>query len=79
VEQQVLIIYAGTNGYLDSIPVSAVGDYEAELYRFVESRHPGVVATLHEKRQMDDQLKGQIDAVLKEFTAEFAAARKAAA
>ncbi len=79
VEQQVLIIYAGTNGYLDGAPVSAVEAYEAELYRFVESRHPGVVAALQEKRQLDDQLKGQIDGLLKEFTAEFVAGRKAAA
>jgi F-type H+/Na+-transporting ATPase subunit alpha len=79
VEQQVLIIYAGTNGYLDSVPVDNVLQYETELYRFVETRHPGILATLQDKKQMDDQLKAQIDAALKEFGTEFAAGRKAAA
>ena len=35
-----LIIYAATNGYVDQLPESAVRKYEAELYRFVENRHP---------------------------------------
>jgi F-type H+-transporting ATPase subunit alpha len=79
VEQQVLIIYAGTNGYLDSVAVSDVEEYETQLYRFVESRHPGVHATLQEKKQMDDQLKAQIEGSLKEFTAQFVAGHKAGA
>jgi F-type H+-transporting ATPase subunit alpha len=54
-------------------------EYEAELYRFIDTRHPAIYATLREKKQMDDALKGQIDAALKEFDAEFAASRKASA
>jgi F-type H+-transporting ATPase subunit alpha len=79
VEQQVLIVYAGTNGYIDGVPVADVGSYETELYRFVETRHPGILATLQDKKQMDDQVKAQIDGALKEFVSEFAAARKATA
>ena len=41
VEKQVLIIYAGTNGFLDQVPVSDVGAYETELYRTFELRHAG--------------------------------------
>ena len=79
VEQQVVIIYAGTNGYLDGVDVAHVQAFESELYRFIETRHPGIYATLQDKKQMDDGLKAQIDSALKEFAAEFAAARKAAA
>ncbi len=79
VEQQVLIIYAGTNGYLDAVPVDAVTAYETEMYRFFDTRHQAILSALEEKKVMDDQLKAQIDAALKEFGAEFAAARKAAA
>jgi len=79
VENQVLIIYAGTNGHLDAIPVPEVQRFEAELYRFFEQRHQAILAALGEKKQMDDQLKGQIDAALKEFGAQFAAALKVAA
>src|SRR5512134_889773 len=76
VEKQVLIIYAGTNGYLDQVPVGDVGAYESELYRFFELRYAGILKTIAEKKQIDDQLKGQIGAALKEFGQQFAA-RKA--
>jgi F-type H+-transporting ATPase subunit alpha len=77
VEKQVLIIFAGTNGYLDQVPVGEVGTYESELYRYFDLRHPGVLKTLAEKKQIDDELKGQLTAALKDFGQQFAA-RKAA-
>src|SRR5512132_1025126 len=40
VEKQVLIIYAGTNGFLDQVPVGEVGKYETELYSFFDARYP---------------------------------------
>ena len=40
VERQVAIIFAGTNGYLDSIPVSELRAFETELYQFIDNRHP---------------------------------------
>jgi F-type H+-transporting ATPase subunit alpha len=77
VEKQVLIIYAGTNGYIDQVPVGDVGSYESELYRFFELRYSNFLATVAEKKQIDDELKGQLNAALKEFGQQFAA-RKAA-
>ena len=79
VEKQVAIIFAGTNGYLDPISVSDIRAYEQELYRFLESRHPGILTGVATKKQLDDALKGDLDRALKEFGAQFAAARKAAA
>ena len=79
VEKQVLLVYAGTNGFLDQIALSDVAAYEAELYRFVETRRPGIFATLREKKAIDDQLKADIEAALREFGAEFTGSRKAAA
>jgi F0F1-type ATP synthase alpha subunit len=54
-----------------------VGAYEAELYRTFELRHSGLLTTMAEKKQIDDELKGQINTALKEFNQQFAA-RKAA-
>jgi F-type H+-transporting ATPase subunit alpha len=76
VERQVAIIYAGTNGFLDPLPVDAISAYEQELYRFLETRKPGILKTLADKKQFDDQLKADLNAALKEFGGEFAAARK---
>ena len=77
VERQVAIIYAGTNGYLDSIPVSEVRSFETELFKFIETRYPQVFTGIAEKKQLDDQLKGALDSAVKEFARDFSA-RKAA-
>src|SRR5438067_286696 len=77
VEKQVIIIYAATNGYLDPIAVEQVRNYETDLYRFLDTRQAGLLTALAEKKQIDDALKADINAALKEFNQQFAA-RKAA-
>src|SRR5712675_919362 len=79
VERQVAIIYAGTNGYMDSIPVSELRNFESELYQFIESRQPEVLRGIAEKKQLDDQLKGALTAAVQEFSKDFAARKAAAA
>ena len=79
VERQVLIVYAGTNGHLDAVAEGDVRQYETELYQFVEAREPALFTDLAERAVIDDDLKARIVAVLKEFTEQFVAARKAAA
>jgi len=73
VEKQVLIIYAATNGYVDEVPVNSVRRYEAELFRFVENRHPEILETIRTKREFSDDLKGSLNKVLEEFKETFAA------
>ena len=79
VERQVALIYAGTNGYLDSVPVSQVGAFETELYRFMDTRHADVLRGIVEKKQLDDPLKKALDAAVKEFATDFAARKATAA
>ena len=76
VEQQIMIIFAGTTGLLDDIAVTDVQKFERELYRFVETRHGAVCAAIREKQQLDEQLKIDLPAAIKEFAADFAANRK---
>jgi len=79
VERQVAIIFAGTNGYLDSIPVPELRSFETELYQYIESRHPHLFSGIREKKQLDDQLKAALDAAVKSFAQDFAARKAAAA
>jgi F-type H+/Na+-transporting ATPase subunit alpha len=71
VEKQVLIIYAGTNGFIDELPLTALKKYEQELYSFVESKHPDIFADTIKKRELDGDLRGKMNTALEEFKAVF--------
>jgi F-type H+-transporting ATPase subunit alpha len=79
VEKQVMIVYAATKGFLDSVAIEDVRRYEEELYRFLETRHAAVLSGLAEKKIIDDELKAGIEAALKDFGQQFAAVRGTAA
>jgi F-type H+-transporting ATPase subunit alpha len=79
VEKQVVIIYAAINGFLDSVEVEQVRAYETGLYQFLETRRAQLMASLSEKKQIDDQIKADLTQTLKEFGESFAAGRKTAA
>jgi F-type H+/Na+-transporting ATPase subunit alpha len=79
VSQQVIIIYAATNGFLDAVPVEQVRDYETELFQFLETRRSQLLSSLAEKNQIDDEIKSDLSQALEEFGTAFAAGRKSAA
>ena len=74
VEKQVMIIYAGTNGHLDDLPVELCGPFEGELYRFLDNAHQDVLTEIREKKVLSDELKVKIEALMTEFKKQFAAA-----
>lgn len=71
VEKQILIIYAGTNGFVDHLPVPALKKYEQELYSFAESRHPDLLPEIVKKRELNEELRAKMKKVLEEFNASF--------
>ena len=79
VERQVLILFAGTKGYLDGIAETDVAAYEQELHQFMDARYGELVARLVAEKKMDDQLTADLTAAVADFTEQFAATRKEAA
>jgi len=79
VEKQVVIIYAATFGFLDSVEVDQINAYETDLFQFLDTRRSQLLASLAEKKQIDDQIKADLNQALKEFGDTFAARRKGAA
>jgi F-type H+/Na+-transporting ATPase subunit alpha len=73
VEQQILVIFAGTNGYVDEVPVNAVKKFEAELLRFAVSKHEALLSDIKTKKQIDDDLKARIKSAVEEFKKTFTA------
>jgi F-type H+-transporting ATPase subunit alpha len=51
------MIFAGTNGYLDDLPVEQCREFEEELYRFTENSRPQVLRQIAEKKILDDDLR----------------------
>ncbi|HYK59767.1 MAG TPA: F0F1 ATP synthase subunit alpha [Bryobacteraceae bacterium] len=79
VEKQILIIYAGTNGYLDNLPLDQCREFEAELYKFVENAHPGLLASIRDKKALDDALKSQMNGAIEECKTRFVQQKATAA
>ena len=82
VEKQVLILFAVTNGFTDSLPIESLGRYERELYAFIDARRGDVWTELKEKGNNGkawDALSATMKAALGEFGKEFAPDAQAAA
>jgi F-type H+-transporting ATPase subunit alpha len=71
VEEQILIIYAGINGFLDHLSLSAIKRFEEGLYRFLDSHYRALKEELREKSEIDEALRAQIDKALKEWLDSF--------
>ena len=70
-EEQVAVIYAGTRGYLDDLPLGDVKRFEEELLRYLNGERKDVLDAIWAKKKLDDEteaaLKGAIEAFLKSF------------
>ena len=70
VERQVVVIYAGTHGYLDTIPAERLGAYEADLLVFLEKKYPEIMNGIIKSGKLDD-VRGTLEVALKEFAVTF--------
>jgi F-type H+-transporting ATPase subunit alpha len=71
VAKQVAIIFAGTNGFLDDLPVASVKRFENELHQALDSTYAGWVRLFNEKKAMTDDVKKALSDALTEFKRTF--------
>jgi F-type H+-transporting ATPase subunit alpha len=76
VEKQVALVFAGTQGLLDEVAVADVRAYEDQFHRFMDSRFATLLATIREKKVLDDDIKKQLTAAIREFNDTFRAGKK---
>jgi F-type H+-transporting ATPase subunit alpha len=69
----VLSIWAGTNGYLDDVPVAAVRKFETEWLQFLNQTYAEVVHNVRTKQQMSDEDQKRLHEAAKAFKASFKA------
>jgi len=71
VEQQVVTIFAATNGFVDGFEVGSLARYETELSSFMKDKNGALLAEIRDKRQITDDIKGKLSSALKEFNGIF--------
>jgi F-type H+-transporting ATPase subunit alpha len=71
IERQVVMIYLGTNGYLDSIPLYDVKRFEKEVLEYFEVKHNQVFETIKKEKQLSDQIISEIQKAANEFLSIF--------
>ena len=74
--KQILIIFAGTSGFLDDMPVEQVREFEKDLYQYVETTNPGLLRTIMEKKTLDDSIKQEMTKLIKECKQQCAQTRQ---
>jgi len=67
--EQVTVIFAGTNGFADQVPVDRMAQWQRDLARYMESSHPEIGRALEEKKTITDELREQLTTALGAFRA----------
>ena len=73
IEKQICILYAGTRGFLNEIPVADVVRYESELHPFIEQKYPNILEDIKSKKKLDSDTENTLKAALEEFNTIFSA------
>jgi F-type H+/Na+-transporting ATPase subunit alpha len=66
-EEQVVSLYAVSNGYVDGIPVSSIAEYEKELQTFIKTKHAGIIDTIRDDKVLSEETEKKLVAALGEF------------
>ncbi len=72
-EKQVVALYAGTRGYIDDIPVSAVTKFERELYVFMDTKYPQILEAIRTSKKLDAETEEELKKAIEDFKSQFVA------
>jgi F-type H+-transporting ATPase subunit alpha len=71
VEKQIAVIFAGTRGFLDDVPVEKVRQFEEGLLKFLEGNYPQILTDIKEKKVLSEELEKELEKAIKEFKEAF--------
>jgi F-type H+-transporting ATPase subunit alpha len=71
-EEEVAVIFAGVNGYLDKLPVSKVGEFERSLLSSLRSKNTDLLNDIATQKALSDDLRARLKAAIDSFAATFA-------
>ena len=70
-EEQVVSIYAGVNGYLDNVNVEKISQFESELTNFIKSSHKDILRSIREEKVLSDSTEEKLKKVIQDFLKTF--------
>ncbi|MCU0693049.1 MAG: F0F1 ATP synthase subunit alpha [Polyangiaceae bacterium] len=76
VAKQIVIIYAGTQGFLDKFPVSSLGRYESEMYDYIDAADKSLWDDIDKRQVLDDDIKKRLKKLLEDFNKKFVPEKK---
>lgn len=71
VEEQIMVIFAGVNGFLDDLDIDKIASFEAEFLNFIRNNYDDILKEIRDKKKLDDTLTERIGASIKEFKNSF--------
>jgi F-type H+-transporting ATPase subunit alpha len=71
VEKQVAVIFSGTRGFLDDVPVEKVSQFEEGLLKFLESNYPQILTSIKETKILSEELEKELEKAIREFKEAF--------
>ena len=72
VEEQVVSLFAGVNGFLDALPVDSVSRFESTLLSVMRSEHAAVLGKIRDTKALDDETAAELKEIIGEFVKTFA-------
>ena len=71
VEEQVVVLYTGVNGYLDDLPLEAVKRFERDFLRFMREKHSDILEDIKTKKEITEETEEKLKKAIEEFKKEF--------
>jgi F-type H+-transporting ATPase subunit alpha len=67
IEQETMVIYAGTKGFLDDVPLARIAEFQNEFLKYVDTNAAQLRDGLEKKKELTDEIEGQLKQVLQDF------------
>ncbi|MFN3466459.1 MAG: F0F1 ATP synthase subunit alpha, partial [Candidatus Brocadiales bacterium] len=71
VEEQIMIIFVGVNGYLDDVPVDKIKEFETRFHKFMREKHPAIGQEIKQTKQLSQEATHRLTRAIEEFKKEF--------
>ncbi len=73
IAKQVMALYAGTRGYLDSLPADAITKFESEFYTFMDAKYPQIAESINSAKKLESDTEEELKKAIEDFLSQFAA------